>query len=141
MGELPQKERDTLSKSFDVREINWNKGTITPPLYKETILAGFSMGAVRACEYATKHKVDTLVLCSMTPGIESLRAVKAKQIVFVVGGKEDWVRRDMIRLSDQLTKDRQCSWDFHIIPKCDHRMNKAYIKRVLDIVTQYHPVI
>lgn len=133
LGNMPKKVRDTLARHFDVRRIDWNKGTITPPLYKETIIGGFSMGAVEACEYATKHKVDTLVLCSLTPGIESLREIKAKHVFFFVGDKETWVKYETMRVAKTLT----CEWQVIIVPKCDHQMTNKYIELVLDVVSLF----
>lgn len=133
LGALPKKEKKALSKAFDLRTIDWNKGTITPLLYKETILGGFSMGAVEACEYALKHKVDTLVLCSLTPGIESLTAIKANRVLFFVGEKETWVKSEVMRL----TKTLKCEWQVITIPTCDHQMNKKYIGLVLDVVSLF----
>ncbi len=117
-----------LGKYFDVRRVNWNTSTITPPLKGEKILAGFSMGAIEACEYARKHVVDTLILCSMTPGTETLKGIKARSVQFIVGEKEKWVLHDILRVAKTLS----VPWGVSTIKNCGHEMTREYIKKVLD---------
>ena len=127
-----RKEYKSLFKYFNIPKINWNKSAITPPIGKVKILIGFSMGAILACEHAIKHKVETLVLCSMTTGVETLAKVRASGIIFLVGEKEKWVTKDMNRLG----KDLKCDWRIIVIPKADHKIDILYRKAILDAIEQ-----
>ncbi len=130
LGEKP-KEYKRLSKYLKILDINWNTGKITPPIEKTDILIGFSMGAILACEYALKHKVKNLILCSMTTGVESLEKVKANNIIFLVGEKEKWVIKDTLRISAPLKNK-----EIHVIPNGDHKIEKNYQKKLLEIIDQ-----
>lgn len=129
LGEKPR-EYKRLSKYLKTLDVDWNTGKITPPIKKTDVLIGFSMGAVLACEYALKYKVKTLILCSLTPMVESLKKVKADQIIFMVGEKEKWVIKNIERVSKTLT----CKKSIIVVPKADHRITGAYQKKLLDII-------
>ncbi len=122
------KDYNHLSKYMKVYDVDWNK--IRLPRGKIDILIGFSMGAVLACEYAEDHKIDTVILCSLTPCIDTLERLKAKEIIFVVGEKEKWAYKNNLKL----IKTIKCKRRIIIVPKADHRINKDYKKVLLDIL-------
>ena len=117
-----------LSKYMKVYDIDWNK--IRLPRGKIDVLIGFSMGAALACEYAEDHKIDTVILCSLTPSIDTLEGLKAKEIIFLVGEKEKWAYRNNLRLAKTL----KCKWKIIVIPGADHKINKDYKKVLLETV-------
>jgi predicted esterase len=131
LGEKP-KEYQRLSKYLKILDVDWNTGKITPPIKKTDILVGFSMGAILACEYALKHKVKNLILCSMTTGVESLEKVKANQIIFLIGEKEKWVIKDTLRISEPLKNK-----EIYIIPNGDHKIDKNYQKKLIEIIDEF----
>lgn len=130
LGEKP-KEYKQLSKHLNILNVDWNTGKIIPPIKKCDVLVGFSMGAIGVCEYALKHRVKTLILCSMTTGVESLKKVKADKIIFLVGEKEKWTIKDMLRISKPLKNK-----EIHIIKKGDHKIDKNYQKKLMEIITK-----
>lgn len=119
-------------KGFTVPHIDWNTGRITPKLHKPEVLVGFSMGAVLACEYAIMQKVDHLILCSITTGIETLKKVKANKVTFLVGEKEEWVYKDIMRIMNTLPNE--CIVDVHVIPGEDHKITEKYRKKIISLV-------
>lgn len=129
LGEKP-KEYKRLSKYLKTLDVDWNTGKITPPIKKTDILVGFSMGAALVCEYALKHKVKTLILCSLTPMVESLKKVKTDQIIFIAGGKEKWVLKNTERVSKTLT----CQKSIITIPGADHKITGVYQKKLLEVI-------
>ena len=128
LGEKP-KEYKRLSKYLETLDVNWNTGKITPPIIQSDTLVGFSMGAILACEYALKHKVGTLILCSLTPMVESLKRVKTDNIIFLAGEKEKWIIKNIERVCQTLT----CNKSIVIIPKADHKITSTYQKKLLEI--------
>lgn len=127
LGEQPSAYK-SLSKYLDIIPINWNK--IKLPRKRFDIVVGFSIGATLACDYALKQKVKKLILCSMTTGVETLKKVKAEEIIFLIGEKEKWVIEDTQRLLKTI-KDRA---KIIVIPKADHKINKNYKKAIFDIL-------
>ena len=120
-----------LSKFCDVKKIDWNNGSLAKlKLGKPDTLIGFSLGAIVACDHAIKYKVKKLILCSMTPGVETLKDVKADNIVFLVGEKEILVLKEIRRVSKTLT----CQWNIIVIPKADHKIKGNYLKQLIDLV-------
>lgn len=128
IGEKP-KDYKRLSKYFKILDIDWNTGKITPTIKKCDIFIGFSMGAILACEYALKKRVKTLILCSMTTGVESLKKVKADKIIFLVGEKEKWVIKDTLRISKSI-KNKQ----IYIIKNGNHKITDKYQKKLIEII-------
>ncbi|MEK7551351.1 MAG: hypothetical protein AAB532_02025 [Patescibacteria group bacterium] len=124
LGEQPSAYK-SLSKFLDIVPIDWNN--IKLPKYKVETAVGFSIGAILACEYAIKHKVKNLVLCSMTTGVETLSKVKADNIIFLIGEKEKWVIKDTKRVLETV-KDRA---KIIVIKNADHKINKDYQKILL----------
>jgi len=123
LGEKPTTYK-SLSKYFNIVSIDWNN--IKIPKHKADIAIGFSFGGILACEYALKYKVKKLILCSMTTGMETLKDIKADEIVFLIGEKEKWVTTDIKRLL-KIVKNRA---KIIVIPKADHKIDNNY-KNVL----------
>lgn len=120
-------EQASKYKDLPVVPIDWNN--IKLPKTKANIVAGFSFGAILACEYAIKTKVDLLVLCSMTPGVETLKKVRAKQIIFLVGDQETWLIKDAKRLKETAKNSR-----IRIVPNTGHRVSSTYKKILKDLI-------
>lgn len=117
-----------MSKDFNIIPIDWNN--IKIPRLKSDVVVGFSFGGILACEYALKNKVKTLVLCSMTTGVESLEKVRADKVFFLIGEKERWVIKDTKRLLKTTGKKGKII----IIPKGDHKIDTIYFKKIKEIV-------
>lgn len=118
-----------LSKYMKVYDIDWNK--IRLPRGKIDTLIGFSMGAALACEYAEIHKINILILCSLTPAIETFETLKAKEVIFIVGEKEKWAYKNNIRVAKTL----KCKWKMIVVPRADHKITKEYKKAILDCIS------
>lgn len=119
-----------LSKHIKIYNIDWNK--IRLPRGKLDILIGFSMGAALTCEYAENNKIDAIILCSLTPCIDTLEGLKAKEVVFMVGEKEKWAHKNNLRLSKTL----KCKWKMIIVPGAGHKIDNQYQKKLLEIITE-----
>lgn len=122
------KDYKALSKYMKVYNIDWNK--IRLPKGKIDILIGFSMGAAIACEYAEINNINTLVLCSLTPNIDTLETLRAKKVIFVVGEKEKWAYKNNLRLGKTL----KCDWDIIVVKGADHKIVGEYRKQILNII-------
>ncbi len=127
LGEKPR-EYKALSKYLNIVDIDWNKGKMN--IGKVDVLVGFSIGAELACDYTLKHKVKTLILCSLTPGSETLVNIKADKVIFLVGGKEKWVLKDL----ERVRKTLECKNSVTIVPGVGHRITGQYQKKLLEIV-------
>lgn len=125
LGEQPFAYK-SLSKFLDIFPIDWNNIKL-PKKHFDTVV-GFSIGATLACDYALKKHVKNLILCSMTPGVETLRDVKADKIIFLVGEEEKWVKKDM----ERITKDLKCDWKLVVVPRAGHKINNNYKKVLLN---------
>jgi alpha/beta superfamily hydrolase len=122
------KHYKNLSNYMKVFDIDWNK--IRLPKGKIDTMVGFSMGAALACEYAEDHKINNLVLCSLTPSIDTLEGLKAKKIIFIVGKKEKWAYKNNMRLSKTL----KCESKIIVVPGADHKITGNYRKKLLEVV-------
>lgn len=122
------KDYKRLSKYMKIHDIDWNK--IRLPRNNPDILVGFSMGAVLAFEYAENHKVDTLILCSLTPCIDTLKGIKVNKVIFLVGEKEKWAYKDHLRLAKTLRNKSKVL----MIPGADHKITGDYLKKLVNIV-------
>jgi alpha/beta superfamily hydrolase len=127
LGEQPPAYK-SLSKYLNIIPIDWNK--IKIPKLKTEVVVGFSMGAILACEYALRNKVKTLILCSMTTGVESLEKVKADKIIFLIGENEKWMIKDTKRVL-KTVKNRA---EMIIIPKADHKIDRNYKNKILGVI-------
>jgi alpha/beta superfamily hydrolase len=127
-----RKEYKNLFKYFNVPKIDWNRSTIIPTIGKVDTLVGFSMGAILACDYALKHKVKTLILCSMTTGVETLEKVKVDKIIFLIGEKEKWVIKDTKRVL-KTVKNRA---KIIVIPKANHKIDSKYLKKIRKVLSR-----
>lgn len=124
---LSETKKDYPNFPIQVHNINWNNITL-PTGY--SVVVGFSMGAILACEVALKENVNKLILCSMTPGVETLERVKAKEIVFIMGQKETWLIKDTQRLME--TVKVPCS--VQILPEVGHKIGKKYLKMITNFI-------
>jgi alpha/beta superfamily hydrolase len=115
-------------KNFEVIDIDWND--IKLPKINTDVAIGFSFGAIIACEYALKHRVKHLILCSLTPGNDTLKNIKADRITFIAGSKETWIIED----SKRLLKTAKCKVDFKIVLNANHKISGDYKKKLLEIV-------
>ncbi len=129
LGEKP-KEYKRLLNYLDTLDVDWNTGKITPTIKKSDILVGFSMGAFLACEYALKHKITTLILCSPTPGAETLKDIKTNNVIFLVGSKEKWVIKDIQRIRKTLKSNSQVI----IVPDAGHKIVGKYQQRLIEVL-------
>jgi alpha/beta superfamily hydrolase len=122
------KDYKSLSPYMKVYNIDWNK--IRLPKGKINTLIGFSMGAALVCEYAEDNKIDTLILCSLTPSIDTLKGLRAKKVIFVVGGEERWAYKNNLRLAKTLG----CKWKIIVVPGASHKIVGDYRKKLLELV-------
>ena len=125
-----RKEYRHLFKYFTVPKIDWNKGTITPKIGKVDTLIGFSMGCMLAIMHAEKYKVKHLILCSPSPGEESLSKVRASRITFLVGEKETYVLQDLLRISNSTN----ALVDLVVIKNGTHNINNGYLNKLLELI-------
>ncbi|KKQ78179.1 MAG: hypothetical protein A2644_01710 [Candidatus Zambryskibacteria bacterium RIFCSPHIGHO2_01_FULL_39_63] len=121
------KDYCVLSKYMKVYNISWDNLRLPRGNYDTVI--GFSMGAVLACDYVEIKFVKTLILCSMTPIAHSLKTLKAKEVIFIVGEKEKWVYKNNL----QLAKTLKCKWRIVVIPGADHKITGNYRKKLLEL--------
>lgn len=119
-----------LSKYLNVLNIDWNKPKLNFKNKKLEVLTAFSFGGIIALEYALRKKVGTLVLCSLTPGIESLNKVKADNIIFIVGEKEEWVLQNVKRLAKTL----KCNKKIIVVKGAGHKIVGEYKKELLKVL-------
>jgi alpha/beta superfamily hydrolase len=122
------KDYDNFPKNIKVYNIDWNK--IRLPKGKIDTLIGFSMGAALACEYAEEHEINTVVLCSLTPCIDTLEGLKTKEVIFVLGEKEKWAHKNNVRLAKTL----KCKYKIVVVPKADHKITGNYKKKLVDMI-------
>ena len=132
LGEKPH-EYKALSKYLSIVDVDWNTGKMIPVMSKLDILVGFSMGACLSCIHAEKYKVKNLILCSLTPGEETLKNVKADFVTFLVGEKEQWVLKDLMRVRKTL----KCKSKVVVIPNTGHKITSQYQKKLIEIVQQH----
>lgn len=119
-----------LSKYLNIKEVDWNRGSLAKlQLGKPDVLIGFSLGCMVACMHAEKYKVKKLILCSMTPGTETLKKIKADKVIFMVGTKEDWVAQDIMRVMHTLPKNCKCS--MVVVGNVGHKIIGPYRKELL----------
>jgi len=130
LGEKPR-EYKRLSNYLNVIDVDWNTGKMVPNIIKDSILAGFSMGALLVCEYAIKNHVDTLVLCSPTPGAESLEEIKSNMVIFLAGSEEKWVIKEIKRVRKTL----KCKSKLIVVPDSDHKIIRNYQKKLIEVIT------
>ena len=130
-GQGLKKDFKEFEVYFNVPEIDWNTWKVKVP--KETkVLVGFSMGAILACELSTQKKFQKLVLCSMMPGVETLKNIKADEVIFLVGEKEKWTHKETKRVSKTLS----CVKSIIVIPGADHRLAGNYRRKLLEILSK-----
>lgn len=112
----------SFSNYMKVYDIDWNN--IKYPRGKYNTIIGFSWGAIIACIYGMKHPIKTLILCDMTTGVETLKDVKADEVIFIIGEKGKWAIKDTRRVAKTL----KCKWKMIIVPNGEHKIDKNYQK-------------
>ena len=89
LGEKPSLYKTRkLFKYATIADMDWNTGKFKPQIPLGTDVGiGFSMGCHMILETAYKRKsLKTLVLCSMTPGVQSLSILKSvERYIFISG--------------------------------------------------------
>jgi len=120
----------SIEKYVDIVSIDWNNIEINR-LKADTVI-GFSFGGILACEYALKYKVKTLILCSMTTGVETLSSLNVDKIIFIVGEKEKWVIKDIHRLRRGLN----CPSQIFIVHGADHKLIGKYRSELLKLIRE-----
>lgn len=131
LGEKPQNYK-TFSKHMTLLDVDWNTGKYTPKITKPDVIISFSLGLCFTFDYALKHHVDTLVFCSPTPGVETLKGIKTDKIICTVGEKETWVLQDFKRL----LKTTDIPSEIIIVPSADHKITGEYKKKLLELVQE-----
>ncbi len=129
LGEKASKYRH-LPSWIDVHETDWNDPKLPKKGYSTVI--SFSLGAYLACDYAMKYKVKHLILCSPTPGMQTLKGVKASMIDVIVGGKEAWVKEDLMRL----IKTRKVNWNINYVEGGNHKIDPKYLRELLLVLNE-----
>lgn len=124
--------RDVFPMSVDILPIDWNVCKLPKKGYKTVV--GFSMGAVLALEYALKYRVDTLILCSMTPMVGQIKGIKAKKVIMMVGEKEPHIQAVLnnYRKMSHALKDK---WTICVVPKAIHKIGKEYTRTILSFIS------
>ncbi|MDP2651468.1 MAG: hypothetical protein Q8O98_02650 [bacterium] len=113
-----------LSKWMHIVAIDWNSPErVKSP--KCDIAVGFSMGCYLAMDYAEKHHVRKLILCSLPP-TEKMFKNKADEVIFLVGSKEKYLLKHIRKI---IKKHK-----VYIIKGAGHKINAVYRKKLLDIV-------
>jgi esterase/lipase len=121
LGET-KKNYKSLSKHLMVADIDWNTGKTTPSKGYDTVVS-FSLGNLFSLDIALKRKLKKLILCSPTP-FESLGKHKAEQVIFIIAGKEKFLKKFYKPWCRKNVK-------MIIVPKADHKINKNYEKVIL----------
>lgn len=121
----------SLESHFTIPKIDWNTGKILPVINKKAdTLIGFSLGGTLACQHALKHRIKNLILCSLTPGAETLERVNAGRVIFLVGEQEKWVLKDLKRMKKTL----RCQSLIIIVPNAGHSLKGRYRQKLLEVV-------
>jgi len=128
-GQGLKKDFKQLEKYFYVPKIDWNTWEVKIPKGTE-ILIGFSMGATLACEYCLTHKIEHLILCSLMPGIETLKKIKAKNVIFLVGEEEGWTLSEVRRVYKTVKSKKSLV----VIPKGRHDISGTYQKKLIETI-------
>ncbi len=125
-------EYRSLSKYLDIVQPDWNNGSLSKlKLGKPEILVGFSLGCMIVTMHAEKVKVKTLILCSPSPD-ETLHKVKADKIVFIFGGKEEFIKENVKRIS----KTFRGKLEIIEVPRASHKIDTNYQKVLLEVLSK-----
>lgn len=128
MGEKPRRY-EALLEYMDVANIDWNSDRYTPKIRNQNVLIGFSMGCYYPLTHALKHKVGTLILCSVSP-LETLAKIKAGRVIFIVGSREKFVLENVRRVAKELKIENRII----VVPGADHQISGSYKKKLLEVV-------
>lgn len=124
-----------FTQYFDLCNIDWNQSLMDQVVKihrKYNTIVGFSWGAVAACLYAGEFPVKVLVLCSMPSGADAayMANLKADEVFFVYGEKEEWPAKDNRRILKIMK--RQVTHQI-IVPNEGHKITEPYLKSILQI--------
>ncbi len=97
-----------------------------PKLPKDSVLIGFSIGAVLAYLIAYKSPIKKLILCSPPPIVQRYKQPKGH--IFVLNGNREHTH--MKKYAKQMAKKLRAEY---LEVKGDHHLKGNYLKRVLAI--------
>ncbi len=123
-------------------EIDWGKKMSEQifPIEKNSIIFGFSLGAILALLIAQKYECQKLLLASMTP-LYSFKDKEIKNALIDLLGKDfiNDIDKNIKTKSKSKEKvvmygDREKENGDIIIPKTGHRLNSRYIEAVKNLL-------
>ncbi|OHB00854.1 MAG: hypothetical protein A3F53_00955 [Candidatus Zambryskibacteria bacterium RIFCSPHIGHO2_12_FULL_48_10] len=127
LGDKPS-DYGALSKYLNIIKIDWNNPGSEKVPQCDTVV-GFSMGCFLALDYAEKHRIKKLVLCSL-PVCENVGPVKADEIIFLVGEKEKWILKEINRVRKSMKSRSQ----LFMILGAKHKITGNYRKKLLEVI-------
>ena len=127
LGEKPSNYK-AFSKLVTVADIDWNTGKYIPKVTNADIVISFSLGINYALDYASKHKVKKLILCSPAP-FETLKGIKVPEIILMAGEKEKFLIENNLRLWKNWHNKK--SIKLVTIPKIGHKITPKYLKVII----------
>lgn len=100
-----------------------------PKLPKDSVLIGFSVGAIVAYLIALKNPVKKLVLCSPSPVITRYRTPKAK--IYVLSGKKEIsvMRNYAKKIASKLNAE-------FVEVNSGHKITKPYKEKILQVLLE-----
>lgn len=144
---LPYKKLAKAVKSIGYKpvpiSVNWysnlSKQIFKPS--KNSVIFGFSLGAILAILVAQKYKTDTLILASMTPRYYFKRKNIKKALIDLTS--KDFIN-DIIanlKIKNKATRqitvygDREGEKANVVVKRTGHRINNNYVKEIIKIIT------
>jgi len=133
-------------KGYDVvfKNIDWNKKISEQAFEVEnnSIVFGFSMGALLARLIAQKYRHKLTIFASMTPLRHFRGGVQEKILIDAIGEKvvRDIKKHLKSRLKSKgvsLYGDKENEKADIIVKNTDHEISESYIKEVVKLVRQY----
>lgn len=125
------------------KNVNWQE-KLSKQLFvveKDSILFGFSMGAILARLIAQKYKNELVILASMTP-LKHFRESNQEKILAEVIGKQivaDVKKNLILKIKSKkiiIYGDKEGEKADILVPNTDHEISKNYIKTVLSILSK-----
>ncbi|MEX2436716.1 MAG: hypothetical protein WD471_00955 [Candidatus Paceibacterota bacterium] len=131
-------------KGYEVicKDIDWNKKLSDQffPIEKNSVIFGFSIGAILARLIVQKYKCKLVILASMTPLVH-FRGGEPEKLLIDTIGKElvDDVKENLksdIKASRKMVMygDKEDESGDIIVPDTDHEITSNYIKEVVKII-------
>ncbi|MDP2647741.1 MAG: alpha/beta hydrolase [Candidatus Yanofskybacteria bacterium] len=122
-------KRYNLPKNIKYLRLSIDDVLNLPKLPKDSVLIGFSIGAVIAYLIALKYPVKKLILCSPSPIIVKYKRPKA-QIYILSGNKET---PQMQKYAAGLTRKLKGTL---VKVSSGHKLSRAYIKAIVNVAEQ-----